>query len=73
MYTMNDIHMHIIPGVDDGAYDMEMAKDLLLRAYMQGIRSIIATPHSSAFFHNREKVYAGFQEVECVDCLSPCF
>lgn len=61
MYPMSDIHMHIIPGVDDGAYDMEMAKDILLRAYMQGIRRIIATPHSSAFLYNREKVYDCFR------------
>lgn len=73
MYPMSDIHMHIIPGVDDGAYDMEMAKDILLRAYMQGIRRIIATPHSSAFFHNREKVYAGFQELKAWTACLPAF
>ena len=29
---MVDIHMHLIPGVDDGAMDMEMALVMMLRA-----------------------------------------
>ena len=55
---MYDIHMHIIPGVDDGSWDMDMSKTLLYMSYEQGIRKIIATPHSSAF------VECGNQEVE---------
>ena len=35
---MYDIHMHIIPGVDDGSWDMEMSRRLLFMAYEQGIR-----------------------------------
>lgn len=46
---MIDIHMHLIPGVDDGAEDEQMALLMLLRAKDQGIRSVFATPHSSAF------------------------
>ena len=55
---MYDIHMHIIPGVDDGSWDMDMSRRLLFMAYEQGIRKIIATPHSSAFKENTD------QEVE---------
>ena len=46
---MTDIHMHLIPGVDDGAEDEQMALLMLLRAKDQGIRAVFATPHSSAF------------------------
>lgn len=49
---MIDIHMHLIPGVDDGAEDEMMALMMLLRAQDQGIRGVIATPHSSAFDDN---------------------
>ncbi|SHO49559.1 CpsB/CapC family capsule biosynthesis tyrosine phosphatase [Anaerocolumna xylanovorans] len=42
-----DIHSHIIPGVDDGARNMEEALLMLAAAYREGIRSIIATPHVS--------------------------
>lgn len=40
-----DMHCHIIPGVDDGAADMEEAVKMLQTAYKEGIRLIIATPH----------------------------
>jgi len=50
---MSDIHMHLIPGVDDGAEDMEMALVMMLRAGQQGITQIFATPHSGAFRHSR--------------------
>ncbi|RGY96736.1 CpsB/CapC family capsule biosynthesis tyrosine phosphatase [Clostridium sp. AM58-1XD] len=40
-----DIHAHILPGLDDGARDMQETRAMLLKAYAQGIRIIIATPH----------------------------
>lgn len=60
---MNDIHMHIIPGVDDGAWNQEMAEIMLYKAYFQGINKVIATPHSSAFEseEDREKVQMNFK------------
>ena len=40
-----DMHCHILPEVDDGAKDMEETKAMLEKAYADGIRYIIATPH----------------------------
>lgn len=40
-----DIHSHILPGVDDGAKNMETTKKMLYLAQKQGIHTIIATPH----------------------------
>ena len=40
-----DIHSHILPGVDDGAKDMEMTMAMIDMAYSQGVRVMIATPH----------------------------
>lgn len=40
-----DMHCHILPGVDDGAKDVEEMKAMLEIAYSEGIRCIIATPH----------------------------
>lgn len=51
---MIDLHMHLIPGVDDGAEDEQMALLMLLRAKDQGIRGVFATPHSSAFDEDAE-------------------
>lgn len=60
MYTMNDIHMHIIPGVDDGAWNHEMAHDMIHIAYCQGIDKIIATPHSMDIQDETEEMNAEF-------------
>lgn len=45
MRGMWDIHCHILPGVDDGAKDMEMAKALLRKEMQDGVQNIILTPH----------------------------
>ncbi|MGN0330117.1 MAG: CpsB/CapC family capsule biosynthesis tyrosine phosphatase [Kineothrix sp.] len=46
-----DIHSHILPGIDDGAGDMEETREMLRIAYREGIRDIITTPH---FFASRQ-------------------
>lgn len=51
MIGITDIHAHILPGVDDGADSWEEAEQMLLMAYQQGIRCIIATPH----YHEHSK------------------
>lgn len=40
-----DIHAHILPGVDDGARDMDESLAMAKMAYAEGVRAIIATPH----------------------------
>ena len=42
---MIDTHCHILPGLDDGARDMETALEMARIAHRDGIRAIIATPH----------------------------
>ena len=64
---MTDIHMHLIPGVDDGAADLNMAQVMLIRAREQGIRCIFATPHSSAFdYYGPDTVAARFRQLQAV-------
>ena len=40
-----DMHCHILPGVDDGAQNLEETRQMLRIAFKEGIRLIIATPH----------------------------
>lgn len=40
-----DIHSHILPGIDDGAPDMETSLKLIQGLYDLGVRRSIATPH----------------------------
>lgn len=42
---MIDIHCHILPGIDDGAADMETSLGMLKIASDDGITHIVATPH----------------------------
>ena len=48
MDNLTDFHCHILPGVDDGSEDMDMTLEMLDLSYAQGVRRIIATPHSPA-------------------------
>lgn len=45
MVNLFDMHCHILPGVDDGSRDMDTTRKMLARAYEQGIRNMVATPH----------------------------
>lgn len=42
---MVDIHCHILPEVDDGAWDLEAALQMARMAVHCGVRRIITTPH----------------------------
>lgn len=43
---ITDLHMHVVPGVDDGSFDMRMSLDMLKLAYKQGVRDIFCTSHN---------------------------
>ena len=65
-YNVVDIHSHILPGVDDGASDLEETKDLLYLARKEGVRDVIATPHygiQNGFAPDADKVRSAFDEV----------
>jgi len=43
-----DLHCHILPGVDDGAENIDMSRRMLQRAREFGFTTIVATPHLTA-------------------------
>ncbi len=61
---MTDIHMHLIPGVDDGAMDGNMALGMAFQAWNQGINRIFLTPHSSAFDWDPEAVRKQYEQLK---------
>lgn len=40
-----DMHSHLLPGIDDGAEDMDRSIDLILHLHAMGYRAAITTPH----------------------------
>jgi protein-tyrosine phosphatase len=40
-----DIHSHVLPGIDDGAYDLTMSFELIRGMKELGYSKLIATPH----------------------------
>lgn len=44
---MIDLHVHILPGLDDGARTMEDAIEMAALAMESGVKRLVATPHSN--------------------------
>lgn len=51
---MIDIHSHIIPGIDDGAGDIETSLEMLKTAEGEGTKTIFATPHFNRGYFEHE-------------------
>lgn len=58
MGLMIDLHCHILPGIDDGAENLEESITMCRIAYKDGIRTIVATPHTmdGIFLNERELI-----------------
>src|SRR4051794_17534119 len=52
---MIDIHSHILPGLDDGAKNLEDSLDMARLAVKDGIHTVIATPHHANGVYTNEK------------------
>ena len=61
MTGITDIHTHIIPGVDDGAADIDESIELIRREIDQGVTCIFATSHNSAYDDDPANVTAAYK------------
>lgn len=50
-----DIHSHILPGIDDGARNMDEAIEMLEIAAQEGIGGIVVTPHYEAGIRTEQR------------------
>lgn len=57
-----DIHSHLLPGIDDGAKDIEETLYLVNSLKDFGFKSFITTPHTFSGFYDNTK--AGIQQTE---------
>lgn len=54
MSGLVDIHCHLLPGIDDGAADLEASLAMARMSVEQGVETIVVTPHQlGAFANNR--------------------
>ncbi|MEX0966669.1 MAG: CpsB/CapC family capsule biosynthesis tyrosine phosphatase [Bacteroidia bacterium] len=55
-----DIHSHLIPGIDDGAKNMERALQMAASMKKLGYKKLITTPHITGdFFRNTPEIILG--------------
>lgn len=55
---MIDLHAHILPGLDDGAKTLEESVQMCWMSYRDGVRTIVATPHTlnGLYLNDRETI-----------------
>ncbi|MBC3889966.1 hypothetical protein GH810_16830 [Acetobacterium paludosum] len=53
---MIDTHIHMLPGIDDGAKDLDVAKQMLQTAIGEGVSELILTPHFNIPIYNNQNV-----------------
>jgi|TARA_B110001450_G_scaffold42282_1_gene38385 tyrosine-protein phosphatase YwqE len=64
-FLRNDIHSHLIPGIDDGSPDMETTIILLKKFIDLGYKKVITTPHimSDYYKNTPEIILSGLDKV----------
>jgi len=62
---MIDIHAHLLPGLDDGAKTLEESIQMCRISYGDGVRTIVATPHTLAdpYQNDRSTVLSKVREL----------
>lgn len=50
-----DVHSHLIPGIDDGAPDMEASLEMLQTFQNLGYQNVVTTPHVMADFYKNDR------------------
>lgn len=60
-----DMHSHLIPGIDDGAQEMNQTLAMLTKFQELGYKKVITTPHimSDSFPNSRDTIYPGLDKV----------
>ena len=58
-----DLHLHVLPGIDDGSPFVEESLQILAAHHAAGIRRVIATPHIRAdmFPNDRRTIHAAWE------------
>lgn len=62
--SWTELHCHVLPGIDDGAQDLQTSLAMLAALHRQGVETVVCTPHYysdsislSDFLTRREKAF----------------
>lgn len=55
MYSIVDLHMHVVPGIDDGSCSIKESLELLKLSIQQGVTDVFCTSHSGCVMKNAQK------------------
>ena len=58
---MRDIHSHILPGVDDGARDLDESLAMIEAAKEAGVTSIVCTPHCRDPYFDYDRMWDAYE------------
>ena len=58
---MRDMHCHILPGVDDGARDLDESLAMLEAAKAAGVTSIVCTPHCREPYFDSDAMWDAYE------------
>lgn len=61
---MRDMHCHILPGVDDGARDLNESLAMLDAARQAGVTSIVCTPHCRDPYFDYDAMWDAYELLE---------
>ncbi len=66
--SMIDLHMHLLPAIDDGAASLDVSRRMLAEAQANGFGTLVATPHlsgalTSQFSQQVDAAYAAVCEL----------
>ncbi len=64
MQFVIDVHSHMMPGIDDGAIDMVMSREMIRMAYAEGCRHLFLTPHAENLNGHVEEYYCKMNEIK---------
>ena len=61
-----DIHSHVLPGIDDGAKNIEESLTLISEMKKMGFSKIIGTPHiyPGLYDNNNESIMGSFEKIK---------
>lgn len=60
---MRDIHCHILPGVDDGARDLDESLQMVQAARCAGVTSITCTPHCRQPHFDFDRMWEAYERL----------